>query len=204
MVAISRNSTEFKFVFRSYSGVVTRTPDLVALMSFLSKMRTGTSDRSAAESWLILIERDWDKGKNKEQEEKGQQEQLQKMGSQRCQWLVWKRETSQSSSKKKQFVVYAGGHRYRHGCRYKRSRNENAEEDLLGMVVGFIAINQFSVDLVTYVHMGPRRYATYATLSLKVWSMREVVSNEMNLHGEVFTEKSSLSSVREEDVSCCP
>ena len=27
----------------------------------------------------------------------------------------------------------------------------------------------------------------YATLSLKVWGMREVVSNEINLHGEVFT-----------------
>ena len=32
-------------------------------------------------------------------------------------------------------------------------------------------------------------YATYATLSLKVWFMREVVSNEINLHGEVFTVK---------------
>ena len=29
----SRNSTEFKFVFKSYSGVVARTTDLVALMS---------------------------------------------------------------------------------------------------------------------------------------------------------------------------
>ena len=47
------NSTEFKFVFKSYSGVVARTTDLVALMSSMSKMRTGTSDRSAAESWLI-------------------------------------------------------------------------------------------------------------------------------------------------------
>ena len=27
------NSTEFKFVFKSYSGVVARTTDLVALMS---------------------------------------------------------------------------------------------------------------------------------------------------------------------------
>ena len=66
----NRNSTEFKFVRKSYSGVVTRTTDLVALMSFMSKMRTDTSDRSAAESWLIPIECGWDKGKNKEQEEK--------------------------------------------------------------------------------------------------------------------------------------
>ena len=29
----------------------------------------------------------------------------------------------------------------------------------------------------------------HATLSLKVWGMREVVSNEMNVHGEVFTVK---------------
>ena len=65
------NSTEFKFVFKSYSGVVARTTDLVALMSSMSKMRTGTSDRSATESWLIPIECGWDKGNNKEQEEKG-------------------------------------------------------------------------------------------------------------------------------------
>ena len=65
------NSTEFKFVFKSYSGVVARTTDLVALKSSMSKMRTDTSDRSAAESWLIPIECGWDKGKHKEQTEKG-------------------------------------------------------------------------------------------------------------------------------------
>ena len=37
------NSTEFKFVFKSYSGVVARTTDLVALKSSMSKMRTDTS-----------------------------------------------------------------------------------------------------------------------------------------------------------------
>ena len=64
----------------------------------------------------------------------------------------------------------------------------NAEKSWLGMVVGFIAINQFSVDFVTSVHGCPKSCATYATLSLKVWGMREVVSNEINLHGEeVFT-----------------
>ena len=66
-----RNSTEFKFVFKSYSGVVARTTDLVALMSSMFKMRTGTSDPSATESWLIPIECGWDKGNTKEQEEKG-------------------------------------------------------------------------------------------------------------------------------------
>ena len=39
------NSTEFKFVFKSYSGVVARTTDLVTLMSSMSNMRTSTSDR---------------------------------------------------------------------------------------------------------------------------------------------------------------
>ena len=39
------NSTEFKSVFQSYSGVVARTTDLDAIMSSLSKMRTGTSER---------------------------------------------------------------------------------------------------------------------------------------------------------------
>ena len=57
------------------------------------------------------------------------------------------------------------------------------------MVVGFITINQFSVDFVTSVHVCPKNSATHATLSLKVWGMREVVSNEMNLHCEVFTVK---------------
>ena len=57
------------------------------------------------------------------------------------------------------------------------------------MVVGFITINQFSVDFVTSVHVCPKNSATLAALSLKVWGMREVVSNEMNLHGEVFTVK---------------
>ena len=57
------------------------------------------------------------------------------------------------------------------------------------MVVGFVAINQFSVDFVTSVYVCPTSYATYATLSLKVWGMREVVYNETNLHGEVFTVK---------------
>ena len=45
----NENSTEFKFVFKSYSGVVARTSDLVALVSSVSKMRTGTSNGSAAE-----------------------------------------------------------------------------------------------------------------------------------------------------------
>ena len=55
------------------------------------------------------------------------------------------------------------------------------------MVVGFIAIKQFSKDFVTSVHKHPKSYATHATLLLKVWGMREAVYNEMNLHGEVFT-----------------
>ena len=61
------NSTEFKFVFKSYSGVVGRTTDLVALMSSLSKMRKSTTERSAALFRLILMECGWVKSKNKEQ-----------------------------------------------------------------------------------------------------------------------------------------
>ena len=59
------NSTEFKFVFRSYSGVVSRTTDLVALMSSMFKMRTSTSDRSAAESWLIPMKCGWARTRSK-------------------------------------------------------------------------------------------------------------------------------------------
>ena len=58
------------------------------------------------------------------------------------------------------------------------------------MVVGFITHKQFSVDFVTSMHVCPKSYATYATLSLKVWCVREVVSNETNLHGEVFKSES--------------
>ena len=88
MVAVSRNtlvngrprehngnSTEFKFVFKSYSGVVGRTTDLVALMSSMFKIGTATSDRTGAESWLIPIECGWDKGKHKEQKEQGNENQ---------------------------------------------------------------------------------------------------------------------------------
>ena len=187
----SRNSTEFKFVFKSYSGVVARTTDLVALMSSMFKMRTGTSDRSAAESWLIPMKCGWDNGKNKEQEEKGNENPKSGLSSNCRKWgvtampVVGMEKRNRFSPSSKQFVVYAGGHR----CRHKRVGRENAEESLLGMVVGFITIKQFSVDFVTSVHVCPKSYATYASLSLKVWSMREVVSNEMNLHGEVFTVK---------------
>ena len=56
------------------------------------------------------------------------------------------------------------------------------------MVVGFITIKHFSVDFVTSVHVCPKNYATYATLSLKVWGMRAVVSNEMNLLSMIWWE----------------
>ena len=65
------NWTEFKFVFKSYSGVVARTTDLVALQSSMSRMETRTSNRSATESRQIPIERGWDKGKHKNQKEQG-------------------------------------------------------------------------------------------------------------------------------------
>ena len=61
------NSTEFKFVFESYSCVVARTTDLVTLMSSLSKMRTGRTEWSTTEFWLIPMECGWVKSKNKEQ-----------------------------------------------------------------------------------------------------------------------------------------
>ena len=40
------------------------------------------------------------------------------------------------------------------------------------MVVGFVAINQFSRDSVTSVHVCPKSYATHATLSVQVWGAR--------------------------------
>ena len=75
------------------------------------------------------------------------------------------------------------------------SGSENAEKSWLGMVVDFVAINQFSRDSVTCVHVCPKSYTTHATLSLKVWDMREVVYNEMDLHGEVRTQRPMLSMI---------
>ena len=63
------------------------------------------------------------------------------------------------------------------------------------MVVGFAAINQFSMDSVTSVHVCPKSSATHATLSVQVWSMRGVVYNEMDLHGEVCTKRPMLSMI---------
>ena len=83
------------------------------------------------------------------------------------------------------------------------------------MVADAVAINQLSmdgahslvVDSGAHVHVCPKSYATHATLQalpecwrgsdlrsasgkmLKVWGMREVVHNAMDLHGEVFTVK---------------
>ena len=73
--------------------------------------------------------------------------------------------------------------------------SENAENSWLGMVVGFVAINQFSMDSVTSVHVCPKSYATHATLSLKIWGMREVMYNEMDLHSEVCTRRPMLSMI---------
>ena len=75
------------------------------------------------------------------------------------------------------------------------SGSENAEKSWLGMVVGFVAINQFSMDSVTSVRVCPKSSATHATLSLEVWCMREVVYNAMDLHGEVCTERPMLSMI---------
>ena len=61
------------------------------------------------------------------------------------------------------------------------------------MVVGFVAIKQFSVDSVASVHVCPKSYATHATLSFKVWGMREVVSNEINLHGPFDSRQSVMA-----------
>ena len=43
------------------------------------------------------------------------------------------------------------------------SGSENAEKSWLGMVVGFVAINQFSLDSVTSVHVCPKSSATHTT-----------------------------------------
>ena len=98
---------------------------------------------------------------------------------------------------------------------------EDAEMSWIFMVDGAVAINQLSmdgahslvVDSGACVHVYPKSYATHVTLQalptcwrgldlrsasgkmLKVWGMREVVYNAMDLHGKVFTVKIPL---------CCP
>ena len=59
---------EFKFVFKSYSEV------------------TSTSDRNATEPRLIPIECDWHKGKNKEQEERGNKNPISGLSSNCRKW----------------------------------------------------------------------------------------------------------------------
>ena len=95
------------------------------------------------------------------------------------------------------------------------SVHEDAEISWLFLVADAVAINQLSmdgahclvVDSGAYVHVCPKKFATHATLQplpecwrgldlrsasgklLKVWGVRPVVYNAMNLHGKVFTVK---------------
>ena len=181
-----RNSTEFKFVFKSYSGVVARTTDLVALMSSMFKMRTGTSDPRATESSLIPIECGWDKGNTKEHEKRATrtrrvvEQQLQKMGSQRCQWLASRREklTEFEAVRRlrwwpQMWTKEQGGKRRRKLAWY--GRWFHTDQTVLRALCDFRArVSEKFCHLRDF-------------LSIKVWGMREVVYNEMNLHGEVFT-----------------
>ena len=93
-----------------------------------------------------------------------------------------------------ELFVCTGGHR----CRQKRvglfeSRSENAEESWLGMVVGFVAINQLSMDSVTSVHVCPNSSATHATF----------VSQSLEYaRGGVHQDRSARRSAQ--NVRCCP
>ena len=69
------------------------------------------------------------------------------------------------------------------------------------MVVGFVAINQFSRDSVTSVHVCPKSYATHATLSVQVWGVQEVVLQVILLRllwmrEELQVQQSSCSGVK--------
>ena len=182
------NSTEFKFVFKSYSGVVARTTDLVALMSSMSKMRTGFCDRSAAESWLIPMECGWENGKNKELEAKGNENPKSRLSSNCRKWChnnanAWHGKEKQVN--RVQFVVHAGGHR----CRHHRARKQTQKRACLVWCRWFHNDQTVLRALCHFRACVSKSYATYETLSLKVWSVREVVSNEMNLHGDMFKVK---------------
>ena len=214
------NSTEFKFVFTSFSGVLARTTDLVTLVSSLSTMRTGTTERSAAEFWLIPVECGWVKNKNKEQgiqkdKSKGKRNenpkrgQLTELRSNCRKWghnvpSCWHGKEKQvnrvrnkagtaSVSSSSSTLMSTDADTKELGL--IESGSENAEKSWLGMVAGFVAINQFSMDSVTSVHVCPKSSATHATLSLKGWGMRGVVCNEMDLHREVCTRRPMLSVI---------
>ena len=66
------NSTDAKFVFKSYSGVVARTTDLVTLMSSLSKMRTGTVLADPDGTWLGQEQEQGARDREKQEERNGQ------------------------------------------------------------------------------------------------------------------------------------
>ena len=137
----------------------------------------------STESWLIPIECVW--GTNKEQEEKGNENPKSGLSSNCRKWSH--NDASGWHGKEKQV------NRVRSSSSSTLVATDvdtkNAEKSWLGMVVGISVIKQFSVYFVTSVHVCPKSYATYATLSLKVWGMRQMVYNEMSLHGEVFTVK---------------
>ena len=90
---------------------------------------------------------------------------------------------------------YVGGHRSRHKKELGllETGSENAEKSKLGMVVGLVAINQFSVDFVTSVHVCPKSYATYATF----------VSQSLGYaRGGVQRDKTARRSVHSESLRC--
>ena len=139
------------------------------------------------------------------------------IGSQSCKLLAWKRETGAPSARYswfgqlEQLTVYTVGQR----DWVIQSACENAEVSWIFMVADAVAINQLSmdgahnlvVDSGAYVHVCPKSYATHVTLQalptcwrgldlrsasgkmLKVWGMREVVYNAMDLHGKEITVK---------------
>ena len=136
-------------------------------------------------------------------------QQLLKVEPQVCQLLAWKRETGAPSS---QASVSTNNAKE---IGLIESMQDDSEMGWLFMIADAMSINQLSmdgahslvVDSGAYVHVCPKSYATHATLQslperwrgldlrsasgkmLKVWGMRDVAYNALDLLGKVFTVK---------------
>ena len=141
----------------------------------------------------------WDKSKNKEQEEKGNEKPKSGLSSNCRKWghndaSGWhgkEKQVNRVRSSSSFTLVATDGDKRELGL--LESESENAEESLLGLVVGFITINQFSVDFVTSVHVCPKENsATLATLSQSLGYAR----------GGVQRDESARRSVHSESLRC--
>ena len=194
-----------------------RTAEIISLMSSLSKMRTASTGSNAVSNGPVPMEIGWvnkkgkGKGKGKDKgKEKGKSKEKGK-GKKQDQIQSGAAAVSSNSSQASVSTNNVGAKE----IGLIESVQEDSEMGWLFMIADAMTINQLSmdgahslvVDSGAYVHVCPKSYATHATLQplperrrgldlrsasgkmLKVWGLREVAYNALDLHGKVFTVK---------------